>query len=110
MDNDITKNIITMLTSLQNGQLRMEKSIQGLETRQNKLREIIETVDLKVEAFNSKFDKSHAELKKDIRTVRDELIREMHYIKAELSKKVKSHERRINTIEDELDIPHPNKN
>jgi predicted nucleic acid-binding Zn-ribbon protein len=31
-------------------------------------------------------------------------------LQAGLTKKVKGHERRINTIEDELDIPHPDKN
>jgi chromosome segregation ATPase len=62
---------------LQEGQAQIKTVLKALEAGQNDIRENMPT-------------------RADIQD-----------LKAELAKKGKSHERRINTIEDELGIPHP---
>jgi hypothetical protein len=53
---------------------------------------------------------SEERTKNEIRRVEAGLKRDIHDLQADVTKKIKSHDRRINTLEDELDIPHPDKN
>lgn len=106
------------ITALDARAKTLEANIQAHTTAQIKASE--ERIKRELKAEIKEFKTEFKELKKELielQTDMDELKKEVHNQsieihdqRAELVKKLKSHERRINTLEDELDIPHPGKN
>jgi len=105
MNND--DKILKILESIDN---RVE--LQGKDIADVKQAQAHTNTAIKALATKQDLDVVKTELKTDIKKVKAEMATKADILDldAKLVKKVQSHERRINTLEDEQGIPHPNKN
>jgi hypothetical protein len=104
--NDSEK-ILKAIEALGNRFGGLENRFGGLENRFGGLESEVAHSNTALEALaaGQKDIRDHMATKEETASKADILD-----LKSDLTKKVKNHEKRITEIEDELDIPHPNKN
>mgnify|MGYP001617066857 CR=1 FL=1 len=99
---NLLQQIKALLKPLQEGQASLESGQKQMLARLDTLEEGQSRANTAIESLAA----GQADIKDELAAVRIDI----HDLKSSLTKKIKSNERRINTLEDELDIPHPNKN